>query len=89
MKTRKERVAESRLRIVKRVVGGLLKRGELSLETTKFVRLKPEPKKSYHKRNPRYCYKLNSKGYPDHSCILSERAYKYFLELKAEQNYSF
>ena len=82
MKTRKQRAEEDRLRIAKRRVDWLLKTGVLSLETTEFVRLKPEPKRSWYKRKPRYCYKLNSKGKPSPQHILNERAHKYFMKLK-------
>tara|TARA_R100000963_G_C4540730_1_gene37974 strand:- start:146 stop:403 length:258 start_codon:yes stop_codon:yes gene_type:complete len=83
MKTRKQRAEEDRLRIAKRRVDWLLKTGVLSLETTEFVELKPEPKKSRYKRKPRYSYKLNAKGKPlTGRYALTERAYKYFLKLK-------
>jgi hypothetical protein len=84
MKTRKQIVEENRQRIAQRAVDSRLKRGIISLETTEFVRLKPEPKKSHYKRNPRYSHKLNAKGKPltGGKYILSERMYKYFMKLK-------
>jgi len=83
MKTRKQKTEEQRMKAAKRKVDFLLKKGEISFQT-EFFRLEPEPKQSKHKRNARYCWKLNRKGNPMHYPQISARMYKYFLTLKAK-----
>lgn len=82
MKTRKQKTEELRLKKAKRIVDGLLKKGDITFET-EFVRLEREPKRSFHKRNLRYRYKLNSEG-KQLNRVMSERMYEYFLTLKAK-----